>query len=284
MEPSQMPHSRGINNSSVSPYCTTLMLSKHKQQQFAINNMKFSSVLATFGLLAITQSSLIKRGGDDDDNEGHNPQQVPITPVVPHRSKPHYTEKFTLGVKIDGQVWLTFQEEDGQLEFDHIKYYQHGSKPHWGGHHQTFTIQPVTEDDSEPTGHADWKRGYDPAEEEEDDDNYTAAKYYPKSYSIKYQPWLPIFTLKNTVLKDTHERTGSIVANHQLQFDNPVQPDALYTNGFSIKYVNGYPLLALNDKTTFWDSQASSPIWKLYDKPITYKSRSVELVVIKVVY
>lgn len=238
--------------------------------------MKFSSILATFGLLAISQSSLVKRGGDDDD---YRPQPAPITPIVPYHSNPHYPEKFTLGVKVDGQIWLTFQEADGQLESDHIKY-NPPSKPHWGDHRQTFTIQPVTEDGSEPTDHPGWKRGYDAG----DDGDDTGASHYPRPLTIRYQSWLPVFTLKNTVLKDSNGRIGSIVANHQFQFDNPVQPDSLYTSGFSIEYEKGYPLLALNGKTTFWDSQASSSVWKLYDKPITYKSRSVELVVIRVIY
>lgn len=238
--------------------------------------MKFSSIFATFGLLAISQSSLVKRGGGEDN---YHPLPAPTTPAVPHHPKPHYPEQFTLGIKVDGQIWLTFQEGDGQIEYDSIKYYP-PSKPHWGDHHGTFTIDPTIEDGSEPSGHSDWKRGYDDA----DDIGDTGASYHPNPFTIKYQPWLSVYTLKNTVLKDSHGRIGSIVANHQFQFDNPVQPDALYTSGFSIEYENGYPLLALNGETTFWDSQASSSIWKLYDKPITNKSRQVKLVVIKVIY
>ncbi|KAI5964422.1 hypothetical protein KGF57_001096 [Candida theae] len=223
--------------------------------------MKSSSIFATFD---------------------YYPHPTPVTPPTSQHPKPQYPDKFTLGVKIDGQIWLTFQEGDGQLEYDHIKYYP-PSKPQWDGHRQTFTTQPVTEDGSEPTCHSGWKRGYGDGDGDGDSDE-NGANYHPNAFTISYQSWLPVFTLKNTVLKDSHGKIGSIVANHQFQFDYPVQPDALYTSGFSIVYQNGYPLLALNGKTTFWNSQASSTIWKLYDKPITSNSRSVELVVIKVSY
>ncbi|KAL9610946.1 MAG: hypothetical protein Q9167_004388 [Letrouitia subvulpina] len=44
----------------------------------------------------------------------------------------------------------------------------------------------------------------------------------------------PIITLKNGVLKDQQNRQGEIVANHQFQFDNPIQQDSLFLDGFSI--------------------------------------------------
>ncbi|KAL9046201.1 MAG: hypothetical protein Q9214_000906 [Letrouitia sp. 1 TL-2023] len=44
----------------------------------------------------------------------------------------------------------------------------------------------------------------------------------------------PIITLKDGVLKDQQNRQGEIVANHQFQFDNPIQQDSIYLDGFSI--------------------------------------------------
>lgn len=41
-------------------------------------------------------------------------------------------------------------------------------------------------------------------------------------------------TLQNGVLKDSQGRTGNIVANHQFQFDNPIQDNAIYTSGWSV--------------------------------------------------
>ncbi|KAF6065284.1 hypothetical protein FOB64_005037 [Candida albicans] len=42
------------------------------------------------------------------------------------------------------------------------------------------------------------------------------------------------FTLCEGVLKDQHSAIGSIVSNHQFQFDKPAQKDALHTCGWSI--------------------------------------------------
>ena len=42
----------------------------------------------------------------------------------------------------------------------------------------------------------------------------------------------PIVSLKDGVLTDQDNRTGEVVANHQFQFDNPVQGPT--TSGFSV--------------------------------------------------
>ena len=55
-------------------------------------------------------------------------------------------------------------------------------------------------------------------------------------------------TLHDSVLKDTHERWGAIVANHQFQFDGPIpQAGTIYSAGWSIK--DGY--LYLGDSNIF---------------------------------
>ncbi|KAL8846761.1 MAG: hypothetical protein Q9221_008167 [Calogaya cf. arnoldii] len=44
----------------------------------------------------------------------------------------------------------------------------------------------------------------------------------------------PIVTLEGGILRDQNGSTGSIVANTQLQFDQPLQDNALFTSGFSV--------------------------------------------------
>ncbi|CAK9437212.1 uncharacterized protein LODBEIA_P15900 [Lodderomyces beijingensis] len=89
------------------------------------------------------------------------------------------------------------------------------------------------------------------------------------------------FTLCDGVLTDEEKKIGSIVANHQFQFDNPVQHDALYSSGWSIVYKNGYYLLALNGSTTFWECAVDDyGTYKIYDKCIGGQCDEVEIVII----
>lgn len=69
-------------------------------------------------------------------------------------------------------------------------------------------------------------------------------------------------TLADGVLKDQAGRTGSVVANHQFQFDNPIQEDALKTSGFSV-CANGS--LAL-DGSAIWYQCLSGEFHNLYDQ------------------
>ncbi|KAM0799791.1 hypothetical protein BDR22DRAFT_780217, partial [Usnea florida] len=69
-----------------------------------------------------------------------------------------------------------------------------------------------------------------------------------------------IATLQNGVLTDQNKRTGEVVANHQFQFDNPVQGPT--TSGFCI-YNNGS--LALNGNA-IWYGCASGGFSNLYDQ------------------
>ncbi|CAF9929196.1 hypothetical protein IMSHALPRED_007848 [Imshaugia aleurites] len=69
----------------------------------------------------------------------------------------------------------------------------------------------------------------------------------------------PIVSLKNSVLTDQDGRTGEVVANHQFQFDNPVQGPT--TSGFSV-CSNGS--LAINGNALFYGCNSGS-FSNLYD-------------------
>jgi len=68
-------------------------------------------------------------------------------------------------------------------------------------------------------------------------------------------------TLKDGVLTDGWKRTGSVVANHQLQFDGPPQAGAIYTGGFSICQNDS---LAIGGTTRWWNCLSGS-FNNLYD-------------------
>ena len=72
------------------------------------------------------------------------------------------------------------------------------------------------------------------------------------------------FTLANGVITDGDNRTLEIVANHQLQADNPPQAGSLYSTGFSI-CSNGS--LALMSSAVFYQCQ-SGTFFNLYDQPV----------------
>ena len=71
-------------------------------------------------------------------------------------------------------------------------------------------------------------------------------------------------TLVDGVLTDGFNRTGSIVANHQFQFDGPPQAGAIYTGGFS---VCANKSLALGGSARWWNC-ASGDFFNLYDENI----------------
>lgn len=71
-------------------------------------------------------------------------------------------------------------------------------------------------------------------------------------------------TLEDGVLRDGDSRFGYIAANHQYQYDNPIQAGALYTTGWSICPNN---TLALGGTTVFWQC-TSGDFYNLYDTPI----------------
>ncbi|KAH7371035.1 hypothetical protein BKA66DRAFT_192558 [Pyrenochaeta sp. MPI-SDFR-AT-0127] len=71
-------------------------------------------------------------------------------------------------------------------------------------------------------------------------------------------------TLKDGILHDQYERTGSVVANRQFQFDGPPQAGAIYTGGFSV-CKNGS--LAIGGTTRWWRCM-SGAFGNLYDEYI----------------
>ncbi|RLV93628.1 Cell wall mannoprotein PIR3 [Spathaspora sp. JA1] len=93
-----------------------------------------------------------------------------------------------------------------------------------------------------------------------------------------------LLNLHKSILTDAKGRIGSIVANHQFQFDGPPpQPDSLYTSGWSIIQKDGNYLLALGKQTVFWECAAGG-FYKLYDASIGAQCKQIELVVLKADY
>ncbi|KAI4235026.1 MAG: hypothetical protein L6R40_006572 [Gallowayella cf. fulva] len=66
----------------------------------------------------------------------------------------------------------------------------------------------------------------------------------------------PVITLKDGTLTDQQGRTGEIVANSQYQFDELVQKDALFTNGFSVCQNN---TLAVGGSAIFYQCLSGDP-------------------------
>ncbi|KAL8955265.1 MAG: hypothetical protein Q9193_006816 [Seirophora villosa] len=69
-----------------------------------------------------------------------------------------------------------------------------------------------------------------------------------------------VITLKDGALEDRSGRTGGIVANGQFQFDEIIQPDSLYLDGFSIC---GNGSLAVAGSTIFYQC-LSGGFYNLY--------------------
>ena len=87
-------------------------------------------------------------------------------------------------------------------------------------------------------------------------------------------------TLEDGILKDSHGRIGSIVANRQFQFDGPPpQAGAIYAAGWSVS-PDGY--LALGNSTTFYQC-LSGTFYNLYDESIGAQCHAVKLEVANLV-
>ncbi|KAL9476233.1 hypothetical protein ACSS6W_006074 [Trichoderma asperelloides] len=84
-----------------------------------------------------------------------------------------------------------------------------------------------------------------------------------------------LLTLKGGILKDAKNRTGYIASNYQLQFDEPTQPDAIYTSGFS-SCSNG--LLALRGSTTFYQCRSGN-FYNLYDRNWAAQCEPVDILI-----
>lgn len=69
-------------------------------------------------------------------------------------------------------------------------------------------------------------------------------------------------SLKDGVLKDQAGRTGNIVANHQFQFDSPLQDGSIYQDGFGI-CPNG---TLTHQGSAIWYQCLSGTFYNLYDQ------------------
>ncbi|ORY08590.1 hypothetical protein BCR34DRAFT_517530 [Clohesyomyces aquaticus] len=86
---------------------------------------------------------------------------------------------------------------------------------------------------------------------------------------------LLVCTLENGILHDPLNRTGSIVANYQFQFDGPPQAGAIYTGGFSV-CPNG--TLAIGGSTLFYRC-GSGDFYNLYDRWIAGQCEAAHIMV-----
>ncbi|KAG5420726.1 hypothetical protein I9W82_002607 [Candida metapsilosis] len=254
--------------------------------------MQYSAILSVaFALISTSQAGYVRpRPITEPDCEPTTTPCAPpttTTPCPPTTTSCRqdsditlFSGEFALGVKElcdeDDVVYLVFELPDGQLEHN-------GVTVDCGCHPTTTPCaepEPITDcDDKE-------KRWYKPKPK-------PTPTPTPSPYGLSNlcHPYCSIaatsdcttdfFTLCDSVLKDGKYRTGEIVANHQFQFDSPVQPDALYNKGWSIEYKDDYYLLALNECTTFWECPVDDcGLWKLYDASIDSKCKEIEIVII----
>ncbi|OAL05491.1 hypothetical protein IQ06DRAFT_210557 [Phaeosphaeriaceae sp. SRC1lsM3a] len=82
-----------------------------------------------------------------------------------------------------------------------------------------------------------------------------------------------VCNLSDGVLKDRDGRIGSVVANHQFQFDGPPQAGAIYTGGFSV-CSNGS--LAIGGTTRWWQC-SSGGFFNLYDEWIGAQCEEIRI-------
>ncbi|SMQ49060.1 unnamed protein product [Zymoseptoria tritici ST99CH_3D7] len=82
--------------------------------------------------------------------------------------------------------------------------------------------------------------------------------------------------LINGTLLDTFARLGTIVANHQLQFDAFSQSGAIYTAGFSACGPTNARVLALGGNTTFWGC-TSGGFANIYDENVAPQCVAAEI-------
>ncbi|KAF1847062.1 uncharacterized protein K460DRAFT_363170 [Cucurbitaria berberidis CBS 394.84] len=80
-------------------------------------------------------------------------------------------------------------------------------------------------------------------------------------------------TVKDGVLRDQYGRTGSVVANHQFQFDGPPQAGAIYTGGFAVCKNDS---LAIGGTTRWWQCN-SGPFYNLYDEWIGEQCEEIRI-------
>ncbi|KAB5518883.1 hypothetical protein GE09DRAFT_506242 [Coniochaeta sp. 2T2.1] len=82
-----------------------------------------------------------------------------------------------------------------------------------------------------------------------------------------------VAALSGGILTDSHQRTGYIASNYQLQFDAPPQAGAIYTAGFSICEND---TLALGGSTQWWGCVSGS-FYNIYDRNWAPQCNRVEI-------
>lgn len=106
----------------------------------------------------------------------------------------------------------------------------------------------------------------------------TAEPESPDIVSCKVNGTLTM-TLEKSILKDSSNRVGSIVANHQFQFDGPTpQAGAIYAAGWGV--LDGK--LALANSTVFYQC-LSGTFYNLYDENIGAQCEAVYLEIVNLV-
>lgn len=83
-------------------------------------------------------------------------------------------------------------------------------------------------------------------------------------------------TLEGGILRDSQQRFGYIAANHQFQFDNPIQAGSIYTTGWSACSNN---TLALGGSTTFYQCKSGN-FYNLYNTPAGVGCIPIEFAII----
>ena len=236
--------------------------------------MKFSTVALSLPLIAMVQAGISS----------------------PTYYKPEHTEEigvetvdyeFALGVREkcdEDTIYLAYEVDDGQLERNDKKVdcncksepvvypTPRPSKTYWDGGDDNDECDEDCDDEDKKKGHKQYKRGEveEPCETS-DCDFCTIEKSFCQDQ----------FTLCEGVLKDQRSAIGSIVANHQFQFDNPIQKDALHTCGWSIVEKDCVKLLALDGCTDFWECPVDDcDTYKLYNSAIDAKCKEIEIIVI----
>ena len=232
--------------------------------------MKFSTIALSLPLIAMVQAGISS----------------------PTYYKPEHTEgtgvetvdyEFALGVreKCDEDIiYLVYEVDDGQLERNDKKVdcncksepviypTPRPSKTYWSGGDDGECDEDCDDEHK--------KKGYKRGEVEEPCETPTCDYCtIEKSFCQDH------FTLCDGILKDQRSAIGSIVSNHQFQFDNPVQKDALYTCGWSIVEKDCVKLLALDGCTDFWECPVDDcGTYKLYNSAIDSKCKEIEIIVI----
>ncbi|EEQ47396.1 conserved hypothetical protein [Candida albicans WO-1] len=138
--------------------------------------------------------------------------------------------------------------------------------------HQTTTADNVAKAQSDGQAIATGSPSSNSTLSDDDDSSSTIPKACSSANDLE-------MTLHDSVLKDTHERWGAIVANHQFQFDGPIpQAGTIYSAGWSIK--DGY--LYLGDSNIFYQC-LSGDFYNLYDENVAKQCSAVKLSVIEFV-